>query len=263
MSLIYEALKKAQESKGSANGKGFDKKTVVEQNRRALNPVFFYSILIGGTLLGACLILLIISLVHKPHSQPIVDSRQQAKKMMIRDMVNEHGKSVLPGRESPRDQSDDLLEDNQEKQFDQEFESGSFVNEQRGQAIASFKKDVDTGTPEAYSSGAINQSSKPVFKNSEEKVLTKAAGKKNNNKKNGLGVVSSFLPGHSIDAYLKNMEITSIKFAGEDSKVLIDNRVYRIGSVVDFDQSLKLVEISPDALVFEDKKGARYRRELK
>ncbi len=45
-----------------------------------------------------------------------------------------------------------------------------------------------------------------------------------------------------------------------DSKVLMNDRVYRIGSIVEAEMGLKLVEITTGALTFEDERGGRYTR---
>lgn len=62
--------------------------------------------------------------------------------------------------------------------------------------------------------------------------------------------------------------IESIRVAGirasatdpKDSKVLMNDRVYRIGNTVEAELGLRLVEITANSLTFEDERGGRYTR---
>lgn len=62
--------------------------------------------------------------------------------------------------------------------------------------------------------------------------------------------------------------IESIRVAGirasatdpKDSKVLMNDRVYRIGNIVEAEMGLRLVEITSGSLTFEDARGGRYTR---
>jgi len=46
----------------------------------------------------------------------------------------------------------------------------------------------------------------------------------------------------------------------KDSKVLMNDRVYRVGNTVEAEMGLRLVEITPNSLTFEDDRGGRYTR---
>jgi hypothetical protein len=45
-----------------------------------------------------------------------------------------------------------------------------------------------------------------------------------------------------------------------DAKVLMNDRVYRVGSLVEAEMGLTLVEITTGSLTFEDERGGRYTR---
>ena len=60
--------------------------------------------------------------------------------------------------------------------------------------------------------------------------------------------------------FIENIKVAGIRASATDSKVLMNDRVYRIGSVVEAEMGLKLVEIAAGALTFEDERGARYTR---
>lgn len=63
--------------------------------------------------------------------------------------------------------------------------------------------------------------------------------------------------------YIEGLRVTGIRVSGtdpKDSKVLMNDRVYRLGSLVDAEMALRLVGITPTSLTFEDDRGARYTR---
>jgi hypothetical protein len=60
--------------------------------------------------------------------------------------------------------------------------------------------------------------------------------------------------------FIENIKVAGIRASATDAKVLMNDRVYRIGSIVDAELGLKLVEIAPGALTFEDDRGGRYTR---
>ena len=62
-----------------------------------------------------------------------------------------------------------------------------------------------------------------------------------------------------IEEYIRNASVTGIRLSGPDSKVVLNNRVYRIQELVlDFDLYLKIVGIQKRQIVFEDEYGSRY-----
>jgi hypothetical protein len=60
--------------------------------------------------------------------------------------------------------------------------------------------------------------------------------------------------------FIENIKVAGIRASATDAKVLMNDRVYRPGSMVSAEFGLKLVEIASDSLTFEDDKGGRYTR---
>lgn len=61
-------------------------------------------------------------------------------------------------------------------------------------------------------------------------------------------------------AYIEALRVAGIRASTTDSKVLMNDRVYRTGDTVEHQLGLKLAVINANALTFEDEKGARYTR---
>ena len=60
--------------------------------------------------------------------------------------------------------------------------------------------------------------------------------------------------------FIENLRIAGIRASATDSKVLMNDRVYRVGDIVEHDLGLKLTGITASSLSFEDERGARYTR---
>jgi hypothetical protein len=60
--------------------------------------------------------------------------------------------------------------------------------------------------------------------------------------------------------FIEGIRVAGIRASTTDSKVLMNDRVYRLGDTVEHDMGLKLVSITPHSLTFEDDRGARYTR---
>jgi hypothetical protein len=60
--------------------------------------------------------------------------------------------------------------------------------------------------------------------------------------------------------YIEGIRVAGIRASATDSKVLMNDRVYRLGDMVEHELGLRLVEITPHSLTFEDDRGARYTR---
>ncbi|MBI3886970.1 MAG: hypothetical protein HY302_14770 [Opitutae bacterium] len=67
-------------------------------------------------------------------------------------------------------------------------------------------------------------------------------------------------PDPKILAYIDTLRITGIRAAGGDSKVLMNDRVFRVNDVVDHMLGLKLTGVAAEALTFEDERGVVYTR---
>ena len=51
-----------------------------------------------------------------------------------------------------------------------------------------------------------------------------------------------------------------IRASTTDSKVLMNDRVYRVGDTVEHEMGLKIVGITANSLTFEDERGGRFTR---
>ena len=49
-----------------------------------------------------------------------------------------------------------------------------------------------------------------------------------------------------------------IRSSGNESKVLMNDRVYRVNDIVDRNLGVKLTKVAPDSLTFTDANGATY-----
>ena len=63
-------------------------------------------------------------------------------------------------------------------------------------------------------------------------------------------------------AFIDALRIAGVRASSTDSKVLMNDRVYRIGDTVEHVLGLKLTAITAESLTFEDENGARYTRKL-
>lgn len=60
--------------------------------------------------------------------------------------------------------------------------------------------------------------------------------------------------------YIENLKVAGIRISGNDSKVLMNDRVYRAGNTIEHEMGLKLVGITANSLTFEDEHGGKYTR---
>lgn len=63
-------------------------------------------------------------------------------------------------------------------------------------------------------------------------------------------------------AFLDSARINGIRVAADDAKLLMNNKVFRAGDIVDRELGLKLITIRPGELVFEDKRTTQYRKPI-
>ncbi len=54
--------------------------------------------------------------------------------------------------------------------------------------------------------------------------------------------------------------MAGIRASATDSKVLMNDRVYRLGTIVEHEMGLKLTGITANSLTFEDERGGTYTR---
>lgn len=60
--------------------------------------------------------------------------------------------------------------------------------------------------------------------------------------------------------FIESIRVAGIRASATDSKVLMNDRVYRIGDTVEHEMGLRLVAITANSLTFEDERGARFTR---
>lgn len=70
------------------------------------------------------------------------------------------------------------------------------------------------------------------------------------------------LQNRKILVYLDNLRVTGVRAAGPDSKVLMNDRVYRVNDMVDYELGLRLTGVSTAALSFVDDNGVVYTKTL-
>ncbi len=64
----------------------------------------------------------------------------------------------------------------------------------------------------------------------------------------------------AIRTFLEESRISGIRMAGNDSRVLLNNRVHSIGSTVSAQLGLSIEAIQPNEIIFIDASGTRYRK---
>ncbi len=68
------------------------------------------------------------------------------------------------------------------------------------------------------------------------------------------------IPDPAILAYIDEIYIRGIRLAGKNSKVLMNNKVYRLNGTVSNEYGLRILEIRPQQIVFIDHAGFRYNK---
>jgi hypothetical protein len=68
------------------------------------------------------------------------------------------------------------------------------------------------------------------------------------------------LPDPKIQTYVDAIHVAGIRSSGADSKVLMNDRVYRVGDTVDVELGLKLAKVASDSLTFIDARNVSYRK---
>jgi hypothetical protein len=67
-------------------------------------------------------------------------------------------------------------------------------------------------------------------------------------------------PNPKAQTFVDTIKVTGIRAFGDESKVLMNDRVYRLNDIVDRSLGLRLIEVSNERLVFVDENGIRYTR---
>jgi hypothetical protein len=61
-----------------------------------------------------------------------------------------------------------------------------------------------------------------------------------------------------VHAFVESLRITGVKAAGDESRVLMNERVYRLNDIVDRTLNLRLTKVDGSSLTFTDANGATY-----
>ena len=69
-------------------------------------------------------------------------------------------------------------------------------------------------------------------------------------------------PDATIIDFLEASRVTGVRVSGDRSKVVLNNRVYRLNSIVDMRTNLKIVNILNDEIVLVDESGIQYRKQF-
>ncbi len=61
-----------------------------------------------------------------------------------------------------------------------------------------------------------------------------------------------------VHQFVESVRVMGIRSSGNESKVLMNDRVYRVNDVVERTLGVKLIKVAPDSLTFTDAQGAVY-----
>jgi hypothetical protein len=61
-----------------------------------------------------------------------------------------------------------------------------------------------------------------------------------------------------VAAFVDSVRVTGIRSSGSESRVLMNDRVYRVNDVVDRALGVRLTTVAADSLTFEDPNGVSY-----
>jgi hypothetical protein len=59
-------------------------------------------------------------------------------------------------------------------------------------------------------------------------------------------------------AFIETIRVTGIRSSGDDSRVLMNNRVYRVNDIVERNLGIRLIQVEVDSLTFADAHGQTY-----
>jgi hypothetical protein len=65
-------------------------------------------------------------------------------------------------------------------------------------------------------------------------------------------------PDPRVQAFVDTVRVAGIRSSGADSKVIMNDRVYRVNDIVERNLGVKLVKVEPDTLTFADPNGLTY-----
>ena len=65
-------------------------------------------------------------------------------------------------------------------------------------------------------------------------------------------------PDKQVMAYIRMLNVNAVRMAGNDSKVFMNNEIFRLNSTVNSDLKIKILKINPKQIVFIDNAGIKY-----
>lgn len=74
----------------------------------------------------------------------------------------------------------------------------------------------------------------------------------------GATVAAPGVPDIRVQNFVDAVRVTGIRSSGSDSKVLMNDRVYRVNDIVERTLGVRLVKVAPDSLTFADANGVTY-----
>ena len=69
-------------------------------------------------------------------------------------------------------------------------------------------------------------------------------------------------PDEKVAAYIGTLRVAGVRALGEESRVLINERVYRVNEVIERTLNIRLVQVEPGSLHFVDGRGVTYVKHL-
>jgi hypothetical protein len=67
-------------------------------------------------------------------------------------------------------------------------------------------------------------------------------------------------PDERVAAFVETIRVTGIRSSGAESRVLMNERVYRVNDIVDRTLGVKLIKASAESLTFSDARGVKYEK---
>ena len=131
--------------------------------------------------------------------------------------------------------------------------------------VSSITSTADSESTPAHNTGVIaGQTPAPVAPGSTKTLEAKPALLVDANASAAQPPAGPAHPAVKLDSksinFIENLHIAGIRASATDSKVLMNDRVYRTGDIVEHNLGLKLIGITASSLTFEDENGGRYTR---
>jgi hypothetical protein len=65
-------------------------------------------------------------------------------------------------------------------------------------------------------------------------------------------------PDERINSYLDELRVTAVRIQGNDSRVMINERVFRLNDIVDRHLGIRLTKVEANQIIFTDANGVAY-----